>query len=757
MSTTYIPEQHRINDPYQQRILQFNHQDSRVYLSRISNFLLKSFGDDAIIKGFDIISSVFDGNIFEIVVDSGILIQDYTLIEVTEQSTLSIDISGFNDCTGYLLVYTDYQYIESIGLNQFSLKLAYVTDNGLVFRTDSSTFDWNPIRNRIFLTSFKFTKDTPNIAVETTFPDFLYLNGSRYEKHGGLLNFYRSTDVCPSEEPFFFNLMHEYSESDSSKLIVQLLSDDGWISPIANLQLLTTNIRVSIDEYKPYIEPYKVFVSKPEDATEFTISSSQIEGVDGIYDLVHNFGQQYCLVQVYDDQGNLFRPHYINFTDANTLKISFLNTLSDLAPLYTVILISDPILTYDLVINESTPTLVEVLHDFKRKNVMIQLADPSDNLYDNIYNSIFDISVNDEFTVNTDVCDFINGTYKIIVYRNTRNVYFLNSNNTYVREHHLVTRRISDDFLDENNTRVIEHSFTDPFPAGASFNQDKYINVVDDTTVIQIIDDDSVEFTFPEQSLIEPGAMIVGRGYIYSYDCNSVYPLSSLPVTTVGVISTYTLTVSSWDIVPVFQVYNSLNQLIIPDEIRRIGSSNTYELDFASSIDATNVNILVLEGWSSYTETFVPDLAPVLITHNLDSKFLLIQIFDTDTLQVAHPTNIEILDNDNINVLLPGAATSYKINIVTGLVNTLYGISYNNGYYYLFSDEQVVDNIVTINHNLNFMYPIVQVYDSENQQINTVTVEAVDQNTTNLIFPGDLEVYPNYKAILSILKTTNTL
>jgi hypothetical protein len=753
MSTTYIPTQHRINDPYQQRILQFNDQDSRVYLSRISNYLLKSFGDDAIIKGFDILSSTFDGNVFEVVVDSGILIQDHTLIEVTEPSTLSINVSGFNDCTGFLLIYTDYQYIESIGLNQFSLKIAYVTANGLVFRTDSSTFNWIPIRNRIFITSFKFTKNTPNTATETTFPDYLYLNGSRYEKHGGLLNFYRSTDPCPSDDPFFFNLIHEYNETNSSKLIAQLMDSNGSIFPITSLQLLLTNISVSIDEYKPFTEPYKLFVNKPEDAIEFTILSSQIEASDNIYELEHNLGQQYFLVNVYDDQGNLFHPHYINFTDTNTLSISFLNNALDLTSSYTIVLVTDPILTYPLTITSSTPELVDILHSFKRKNVMLQLVDPFNNLYDNMHinNSVFNISTNDEFTVNTDVCDFIDGTYTIIVYRNTRNVYFLNSNNTYVREHHLVTRRVSDEFLDESSDRSIEHNFDDLFPATSSINQDEYVNVCG----VTVTNGDIVKFNFPPLSLIEGD--LGGRAFVYSYDCNSVYSLTSLTSGASGTTNTYSLETSDWDDVPIFQIYNSSDKLINLEDIRRVGSSNVYEFDFVNTLDPTDINIVVLEGWDSYTETFEPDLAPVLITHNLNSKYLLTQIFDTDTLKVVNPTNIEIIDKNSVNIYLPGTATSYKINIVTGLISTLYGISYNNGYYYLFSDEQIVDNIVTVTHNLDFMYPTVQVYDSENYQISDVIIEAVDQNTTNLIFPVDLELYPNYKAIFSILKTTTTL
>jgi hypothetical protein len=95
MSTTYTPTQYRSNDPYQQRVLQFSAQDSRVYLSRVSNQLLKGFGNDAVVSGFDLISSTFTGDIFEVVIDEGVLIQDTTLVEVTEQSTLSIVIVIF--------------------------------------------------------------------------------------------------------------------------------------------------------------------------------------------------------------------------------------------------------------------------------------------------------------------------------------------------------------------------------------------------------------------------------------------------------------------------------------------------------------------------------------------------------------------------------------------------------------------------------------------------------------------------------------
>jgi len=142
-----------------------------------------------------------------------------------------------------------------------------------------------------------------------------------------------------------------------------------------------------------------------------------------------------------------------------------------------------------------------------------------------------------------------------------------------------------------------------------------------------------------------------------------------------------------------------------------------------------------------------PAIVPTVITHNMNSEYLLIQLMDTVTKQVIYPENVRIVDANTIHIYLSGTSV-YKVNIATGLLNTPFGISYNNGYYFEFSDENLEDGVIDITHNLDFMHPIVQVYDDINQQIFPKEIKILDVNSIRLIFPEDLEILPNYKVTI---------
>jgi len=104
MSRLTTPKQTRYNDPYEQQLFQFDIEDTRLYLTRISNFLLRSIAIDGVIKGLEIVNKTITDNIISFTLSPGLLIQDSTLIEVNEVSILDIDVSGLDACNGYLII-----------------------------------------------------------------------------------------------------------------------------------------------------------------------------------------------------------------------------------------------------------------------------------------------------------------------------------------------------------------------------------------------------------------------------------------------------------------------------------------------------------------------------------------------------------------------------------------------------------------------------------------------------------------------------
>ena len=757
MSTTYTPTQYRANDPYQQRILQFSAQDSRVYLSRTSNQILKSLGNDAVIKGFETISSSFTGDIFEVIIAPGVLIQDTTLIEVTENSTLTIDISGLDDCSGYLLVYTDYQYIESIALNKFSLKLAHVTNNGLTFTTDTSSVSWNPSRNRIYLTSFQFTKGTSNVLVEKIFPVFMHLNGYKYERKGGQLNFHRTDDAYPPVELFYYNLVHQYTDSNPYLLKTQLISSTGDISPITNLQLTDDYISISIDEYV-ITDDYKLFVNTPSDAISYTLTSLNIpiSGSNvGDYVLTHNLGQQYFIVEVYDSDNKLFRPNYITFTDENSLIVNFNNVISDLSDSYKIILLSN-LNEFEFSIDETIESEFDIVHNLNSENIIIQLIDTTNNLY-NSNRTVFSINDSNAITMNTNYCDLIEGTYQLLIYNNVEYVFNLHNNQTYTVDYNLIVERIHDrDLID--GEFYIDHHFNDSFPACGVIDEDLNIAFPRE---IEIVDDDTVSFSVKSLTSITSGTSGTTdllAAYVFTNPSNTVYSLTSLTSGSSGTGDnlTYLLDISDtyYENI-VFQVYDSENKMIFPIKITQLVENEQYLFEFPSDFNPDGVNILIVQSFHSYSETFLTQLSPtsVLINHTLNSLYLFVNIFDNSTGELIYPSNITIIDKDNLSIDITDLVISqnYTVNIITGTNRIPHSYIKDNAYYLEFSDndfDSLSTQSITITHGLSCSHPIVQVYDENDYLLVPSNIQIIDSNSVKLIFPEGIELLPYHKAII---------
>jgi hypothetical protein len=92
--------------------------------------------------------------------DTGFLIQDSTLIETTEEIDLSFNLTPHDN--GYVIIYTDYQYLVHSIENPFVVRMAYISSDGESFEPSSPP--WNPNKYRILL--YRFSVSGGEIQIE---------------------------------------------------------------------------------------------------------------------------------------------------------------------------------------------------------------------------------------------------------------------------------------------------------------------------------------------------------------------------------------------------------------------------------------------------------------------------------------------------------------------------------------------------------------------------------------------------------------
>ena len=182
MTTSFIPtNQVLYNTPYSQTLLHENTQDSKVYISRHVNHLLKAIGNDLVLEGFTLVTNpIISGFNVTFNLTPGILIQDLTLIEVKDQIELSINVSPFDPDDGYIIIYTDFQHLDSTAENNITFKAAYVKADGSEL---VGTHPWNSSRNRIILYRFSFSKSSSTTYLNEEESDFTLI-GSTYNLRG---------------------------------------------------------------------------------------------------------------------------------------------------------------------------------------------------------------------------------------------------------------------------------------------------------------------------------------------------------------------------------------------------------------------------------------------------------------------------------------------------------------------------------------------------------------------------------------------
>jgi|GEM_PF-5848203 len=184
--------------PYQQRLLQYGVQDSKIYLSEAANAVFRSFTngftpDETSRPYNDRKHAILDGGYIETSLDGTSLIQmtlkptsiiaDNVLLVFPEDTTVDVDVSDLDD-SGEILLFLNFKYMQTIYENKPLLKALYY--DGMNFIPDEFESD----RDSVILTRIGFekvdgivTKITSSITdpYEQVTKNFLTINGDDFE------------------------------------------------------------------------------------------------------------------------------------------------------------------------------------------------------------------------------------------------------------------------------------------------------------------------------------------------------------------------------------------------------------------------------------------------------------------------------------------------------------------------------------------------------------------------------------------------
>jgi hypothetical protein len=131
---------------------QVDAQNFYYQLPRVVNNHLKAIGNNVVLHGLDVTANVI-GNLIEIDVSRGALIQDSTLIEVPSTTKLSIPDSSIYDEDGKFVVYVQFQHLQTVTDNPVRFGLQHISQTGV------AADGWDHNKNLTVLTFLDFTKD----------------------------------------------------------------------------------------------------------------------------------------------------------------------------------------------------------------------------------------------------------------------------------------------------------------------------------------------------------------------------------------------------------------------------------------------------------------------------------------------------------------------------------------------------------------------------------------------------------------------
>ena len=162
MAYQATPQQRRYNDPFVQRLYQYNTPQSGLYLSNPLNTLSIIIGNDVVTNGLEVVSANMNAaHVVSVTISPGTCIVDHVFHEITDQTTLALDVSPYDDANGRLVVVINYEFLQTPESNPLRFKLCYVSNDGNTI----APVDWDEKRDRVVLAVLNFDKSSKSVSV----------------------------------------------------------------------------------------------------------------------------------------------------------------------------------------------------------------------------------------------------------------------------------------------------------------------------------------------------------------------------------------------------------------------------------------------------------------------------------------------------------------------------------------------------------------------------------------------------------------
>jgi len=253
MSNIIIPTNYKCElTPFSQRLLQYDLEQSKLFLTRSANFFLNSFtfGYDLDEKPFDgVITSLgpvlqkkyqdrtecildgfktditFEGSIVTVTCSPGTCIIDTTMISIFEKITLTLDLAESYIPNGILLISLAYKWNESVLENKPVFKLFMVSEDGTSYLP--SNINWNKLINELIIN--KFTLEMNNNVIESNTIENYYSNPIHKQNKEYILIKNIIYEICPLSNVIYETRKFIFTHI-TKKIIYEIDNISKWIS-----------------------------------------------------------------------------------------------------------------------------------------------------------------------------------------------------------------------------------------------------------------------------------------------------------------------------------------------------------------------------------------------------------------------------------------------------------------------------------------------------------------------------------------------
>jgi hypothetical protein len=181
MARDVTPVQLRYNDAYKNISFGSIIDDYQIFASKTFSDLLKAFGDDIVLDGFDISNIANTSSDVSLTVGTGWAIIDSVLANISSASDLVYPDANLLSTNGRFIAYLSYEYFQQTRINNLTVQLSYVSSAGVV------TPGWNSSRDRIVIDIFEFTLDAYGSGIDSfsrSSDDYITIGGTNYYKCG---------------------------------------------------------------------------------------------------------------------------------------------------------------------------------------------------------------------------------------------------------------------------------------------------------------------------------------------------------------------------------------------------------------------------------------------------------------------------------------------------------------------------------------------------------------------------------------------